>query len=149
MEIEEAYNRAIQDPEVKKLMGEGFYLSSALLKQTHLNSADSWILVFFNPDTGKVFSVTVSESGIALSTVQDPLKKGDYKEMHLEGKGNVQEILDLVSGEFPGQVSQVLISAKPDSWEALVIGRNLNTLYLVIDPKTRKVIKKEKGSLLG
>ncbi len=149
MEIEEAYNIAVKDPRVKSLMKDGFYLSSALLKQTHLHSADSWILIFFNPDTGKVFSVTVDKDGVSLSDVQEPLKAGNYGEMSLEGRGNVQEILDLISDQFSGQISQVLISAKPESWEALVIGTNLNTLYLVIDPISRKIIKKEKGSMLG
>ncbi len=149
MEIEEAYNKAISDEKVKNLMRDGFYLSSALLKQAHLDSADSWILIFFNPDSGKVFSATVTASGVEVSTIQDPLVKDDYKQMSLEGKGDISGILKIVSEHFSGQVNQVFISAKPDTWEALVIGTNLNTVFLVIDPKTRKVIKEERGSMLG
>ncbi len=148
MEIEEAYRRAIEDENVRSRIASGFYLSSALLKQTHLHSADSWILIFFNPKSGKVFSVTVTDKGIEISTIQEPLKKGIYKEMSIADKGNVSEILDLIASRFNEQISQVLISAKPDTWEALVIGKNLKTVYLVIDPKTKKVIKEERGSLI-
>ncbi len=149
MEIREAYERAMQIPEVKKLVSEGFYLSSALLNQTHLDSADKWILAFFNPDTGKVFSVTVTESDVQVSTVQDPLREGYYRKMSLEGRDNIAQILGIVAREYSGTPAQVLISAKPDKWEALVVGNNLKTLYLEIDVKTRKVVKKERGSLLG
>ncbi len=149
MELKEAYEKAMRDPRVKTLVNKGFYLSSALINQTHLREAEKWILVFFNPDSRKVFSVTVDSNGISVSSVQEPLKEGFYKEMSMEGRENIQEILDLISSEFSGTPVQVLISAKPDIWGALIVGKNMKTLYLEIDVKTRKIVKRERGSLLG
>ncbi len=148
MELDEAYKIAISDKRVREMVKKGFYLSSAFVNQDNAESVGEWNLIFFNPNSGNVFSVKVGDSGISVSDVQRPLKEGFYKEMSTKGKGDIEDILKIVRSEFSSQIAKLLINVREDSWDILIIGKNLKTLYLKIDAGTKRVVEKEKGSLL-
>ncbi len=148
MELDEAYERALEDTRVKEIMSKGFYLSSAFIDQDNADAVEKWNLIFFNPKSGNVVSVSVAEDGVEISDVQKPLKEGFYEEMSTKGKGDIEDILKIIRKEFPTEIAKLLVSIRGDSWDILVIGRNLKTLFMKIDVGTKEIVKKEKGSLI-
>ena len=151
MEIPQAVTIAESDSDVKEHMANGYHLSSVMAIPEHLTAIDQWTLVYYSPETQKVFSVEVKEDGVKKGEATAPLIQDEYHELQYEGALNskdlLSKLLDVIAQERETP-TRVIITLRDLQWKVAVITQTLKMLRIDLDMTTGEVKNIDTTSLV-
>ena len=151
MELEEAIKAAEGDEMVRQHTSAGFYLSSAMAIPETLSKIAQWALVYFNPDTQRVFSVDVTPTSVKKGKESAPLVEGHYEKLDPAGalvSGKLlSKLTDIIAAqkEVP---TRVIITLRKGEWKVAVVTKSLKMLRVDLDMATGKLKHIDKSSLV-
>jgi hypothetical protein len=150
IKLEDAIKKAGKNKDVKKRKKDGFYLTSGLFVTDDIRKkVEKWTLVYFKPETKKVFSATVKGDLVDLSPISDPAVVKDYKKLDMEGRKELERVRHLILQEcLAVGVSSVFVTAKENVWEISIMSKMLTGVKLTIDAKSGKITDKEDLKLM-
>lgn len=151
MEIVKAVELAENDEEVKEHVAKGFYLSSVMAIPETLTEIKQWTLVYFHPETQKVFSVEVTDDSVKKGEASTPLIEGHYDKLDHAGAlaaGDLlAKLLDIIA-EQKEVPTRVIITLREKQWKVAVVTQSLKMLRIDMDMKTGEPKNIEKTPLV-
>lgn len=151
MEISEAVKIAEQNPNVQEHIRKGFYLSSAMALPETLTEIPVWILVYFHPETKKVFSVETQPGFVVKNTPSDPLIQDHYSKLCYADALKSRELLSKLVNILAEQKevpTKVIIILRDEEWKIAIVTQSLRILRIDMDMKTGRLKNIVKSSLV-
>ena len=145
--LTDAIEKAKKDPDVEKLMMDGYFLGSVFA--TAKDSIKEWILHFYSSKKNKVIDCHVGDV-VALGEETDALKR--MKKLSLDRlKITAETALDTAKEKFKGRTINILITLhRKESvvWTVNMISSALTATTYDIDAETGEIIDENVTSLI-
>lgn len=153
MKIKDAIERAKKKDEVMEILKKGGFFCSGFITLKSDEKIEKWNLNFYNPETGNITSVMVSENSVETGVTDKPLHKKVYNPDESKIKVDGQKALEKARKEFKSYgkpLTKILISfqkKKKEFWNISFITKVGSIVNVRIDSQTGKTIKKEEINL--
>jgi len=147
MEITDAILKAKENEEIRKIISEKGFFCSGFVTLEPDEGIEKWNLNFYNPETGKITSVLVSEKDVEIGVTDKPLRKRVYEPDESKIRIGSREVLEKAKEEFKkyGEtISKIVLSyqkRKKEFWNVLFVTKTGLIVNVSIDPQTGKVTK--------
>lgn len=142
--------KADSNERVKTLIAEGFHLTSFIAFPENFEKITSWILVYYNPKTQKVFSVEV-DGEIKIGEKSEPLIEGQYEEIDISGVEKADKILSILEEKIKEQrlsPTKIILSLREGKWITAVTTVDFKLVRMDFDMKTGEILHFDLSTLV-
>ena len=153
MKIKDAIEKAKEKEGIKEILKNGGFFCSGFITLKSDEKIERWNLSFYNPETGNITSVLVSENSVETGVTDKPLHKKVYNPDESKIKVDSQEALEKAKREFESYgkpLVKILISfqkKEKEFWNISFITKVGSIVNIRIDSQTGETIKKEEINL--
>ena len=153
MKIKDAINKAKEKKEIREILESGGFFCSGFVTLGSGEKIEKWNLSFYNPETGKITSVTVSENKVELGVTDNPLHREVYSPDESKIKVFGQEALEKAREEFRlygKPLAKILICFQKkgkECWNISFITKVGSIVNVKVDSQTGKIMNSEEINL--
>ncbi|MCD4739689.1 hypothetical protein K8R43_00700 [archaeon] len=151
MKLDQAEKNVMEEPQIKKRLDEGYYLSSLLLLMSQFNDEREWQFVFFHPKTKNVFTAKNTENMVEISPESKPLLENHYEKLSLKGINQNQALTTIQEQAKKidqSQITKIILTLREGVWRAAITASDMRLLRIDVNDSTGKVEKTETTSLI-
>jgi ribosomal protein L11 len=152
VKFEQAWKKLEANKQVQEKKKNGFYVSSLMVIPEDFENIREWTFVFFHPDKGNVFSVTVNAGGVTVGKESSPLVEDHYEPLDLKGvkpekviKKIEEKVQEMEGFKIP---AKIIITYREGTWRAGILTQEMKLLRIDLNQDTGKVEKTEVTSML-
>ena len=153
MKIRDAIKKAKEKKEIKEIIEKGGFFCSGFVTLGSGEKIEKWNVNFYDPETGKITSVSVSGNSVKIGTTDVPLHSEVYNPDESKIIVGSQEALEKAREEFSlyaKPLAKILISfqkKEEEYWNISFITKVGSIVNVKVDPRTGEVIKSEEINL--
>lgn len=153
MKIKDAIEKAKEKKAIREILDKGGFFCSGFVTLGSGEKIEKWNLSFYDPETDKITSVTVSENGVKIGVTDNPLHREVYNPDESKIKVFSQEALEKASKEFRlygKPLAKILIcfqKKEKECWNISFITKVGSIVNVKVDSQTGKVMGSEEINL--
>ena len=153
MNIKNAIEEAKKDKRIKEILNHGGFLTTGFITLSPKEKIEKWNLSFYDPETEKITSITVSESSKEIGLTDSPIHKKIYKPDELKIKISADDALEKAKNEYKkynAPLSKILISfqkREKEFWNITFITKIGHLINVQIDAESGEIMKSEETNI--
>jgi len=153
MNIKNAIEEAKKDDKIKEILNHGGFLTTGFITLGPTEKIEKWNLSFYDPETEKITSITVSEKFREIGVTDSPIHKKIYKPNELKIKIDGEKALEIAKNEYKKYskpLSKILISLQKrekEFWNITFITKMGHLINIHIDAENGKIMKSKETNI--